>query len=91
MEVLLRLGFGWFGRGFELGSFGGALLGVIFGFAHAVAFALDADYVRVVHDAVDECSGTGGIGEDGVPVAKRNKTTVDSDSVQQALLDLEAL
>lgn len=71
MELFLRLGLGWFAFVLELlGSFRCTLLGDIPGFAHTAAVSLDTDYVRVVHDAVDKCRGTGGIRENGVPVAK---------------------
>jgi len=66
----VRLGFGLLVRGFGFGAFGGALFGIVFSFAHAVAVSLDADDVRVVHNAVDECCGAGGIWEDSVPLGE---------------------
>jgi hypothetical protein len=48
----------------------GAFLGVALGFARAIALALDADYVGVVDDALDEGSCAHGIGEDGGQVAE---------------------
>jgi len=62
--------FGGFGGFLGLGSFGGAFLGIVFGFAHSVAFSLDTDDIGVVHDAVDERCRAGGVGEYGVPVGE---------------------
>ena len=47
-----------------------ALLLGEFGLAPAIAAALDDEDLDVVGQTVDEGDGTGGVGEDGVPVLK---------------------
>jgi hypothetical protein len=65
-------GRGSIGRGWLLlGAAPRAPLGVLFGFAGAVAVALQVDDVGVVDDAFDESRGAGGVGEDRAPVPSR--------------------